>query len=358
MIHKRFGLWMAACAMTAMTFAQPKIKFIQEAKDLGTVLWRNPVTLTYQFKNTGDKSLVVSNVTTSCGCTGVSWTREPIPAGGEGEVKAVFDAGELGHFSKEVGVYCNASVQPIYLTFTGEVTTDAKTYAAEHLHRIGSIGIDKEEIAFDDVNKGERPTVELMVVNNSKGNYTPVLMHLPPYLEARAYPERLGKGKVGKIVVTLDSHKLPKFGITTSSVYLARFPGDKVSSENEIPVSAVLLPDFSKLTEEQRIHPPVIGVSETMLDFSGMSRKKKLHKDVQIINKGTSDLRIQDLQVFTIGLSVRLNKRVLKPGESTRMRVTLLTDNLPRVKGTPRILMITNDPKRPKISIGIQTTPK
>ena len=37
-------------------------------KDLGYVLWRTPATVTYQFTNTGDKPLVISNVTTSCGC--------------------------------------------------------------------------------------------------------------------------------------------------------------------------------------------------------------------------------------------------------------------------------------------------
>ena len=48
--------------------AQPRITFDSESKDLGYVLWRNPVTVSYKFTNTGDKPLVVSNVTVSCGC--------------------------------------------------------------------------------------------------------------------------------------------------------------------------------------------------------------------------------------------------------------------------------------------------
>ena len=39
-----------------------------------------------------------------------------------------------------------------------------------------------------------------------------------PYLEAKAEPEKLGRGKTGKILVTLDSEKLPKLGITRASV--------------------------------------------------------------------------------------------------------------------------------------------
>ena len=101
--------------------AQPKISFDREKQDLGYLLWRNPTTVTYAFTNTGDKPLVISNVTASCGCVNVDWTKQPIPAGGKGAVSAVFDAEAIGHFYKEVGVYCNASPMPIYLEFNGEV---------------------------------------------------------------------------------------------------------------------------------------------------------------------------------------------------------------------------------------------
>lgn len=350
-------LYICVAAISAV-MAQPKIKFKQEVKEIGYVLWRNPATITYSFRNTGDKPLVISRVSTSCGCTVAKWTERPILAGEEGTITVTFDAEALGRFAKEVGVYCNAASLPIYLRFNGEVTTNAKEYSAANLHKIGAIGIDKEEIAFEDVNRGDMPEMELQIVNNSNAIYTPVLMHLPPYLSAKAVPERLGRGKAGKIIVTLDTKKLPKLGITTSSVYLSRFLGDKVGSENEIPVSVALLPDFSHLTAYEKQNPPIIELSESLLDFTAMKHKKKMVKEVVIRNKGKNDLRIQDLQVFTIGLTVNLNKRLLRSGEEAKMKVTLLTENLSRVKGTPRILMITNDPKHPKINIGIKTNIK
>lgn len=67
------------------------------------------------------------------------------------------------------------------------------------------------------------------MANTSNKAYSPVLMHLPPYLEAKAEPEKLGRGKTGKILVTLDSEKLPKLGITRASVYLSRFPAIKLA---------------------------------------------------------------------------------------------------------------------------------
>ena len=42
-----------------------------------------------------------------------------------------------------------------------------------------AISLNKEEIEFEDANKGDKPTMELLVANTSDRLYTPVLMHLP-----------------------------------------------------------------------------------------------------------------------------------------------------------------------------------
>ncbi len=333
--------------------AQPKITFDSESKDLGYVLWRNPVTVTYKFTNTGDKPLVVSNVTVSCGCMEAKWTENPVMPGEKGEVTAVFDAEAIGHFYKDLGIYCNAAVEPVYVDFSGEVTADSKNFSFTHPYLVGAIRINQEELNFEAVHKGDRPVIELLVANTSNKAYAPVLMHLPPYLETEAFPEKLGRGKAGKIKVTLNTDKLPKLGITRASVYLSRYSGDKVGAENEIPVSVALLPDFSQLTEQQKNNPPVVSVSSRQLDFVGLRPKQKKSQTVTITNTGKSDLVIQDMQVFSIALGVNLKKRVLKPGESTKMKVTVLAANLPRVKGRPRVLMITNDPQHPMVTIRV-----
>ena len=193
-------------AIQVAVSAQPKITFDKPIQELGYLLWRHPVTITYNFTNTGSSPLVISNVTTSCACTIADWTKKPVPAGAKGQVTAVFDAEAIGHFYKEVGVYCNASSMPIYLEFNGEVTADSRDYMHTHPYGFDAIRLNKQEIEFNSVNKGDKPQFEILVANTSNKTYVPVLMHLPPYLSAQAYPEILGKQKNGKIVVTL--HKI------------------------------------------------------------------------------------------------------------------------------------------------------
>ena len=346
-------LWTAACLVG---YAQPKATFDKMTHEFGVVLWKHPATATFQIKNDGDKPLVISNVTTSCGCTVADWTKEPIAPGAIGVVTSTFDAKALGHFYKDIGVYCNASARPIYLMLRGEVSADPKNYTLTHPYEIGAIRLNKAAIEFDDTNKGDKPTMEILVANTTSDVYTPVLMHLPPYLEAVAVPERIGKKATGKIKVTLDTDKLPKFGLTTATVYLSRFPGDKVSEENAIPVSAVLLPDFSNMSQQQRLNPPAVQLSATEFTVPPLAENAKKKLTVVVKNVGKSDLEITDLQVFNPALGVQLKKRVLKPGAQTKMKITAYGKYLKKVKGTPRVLMITNDPNCPKIIVKVNVT--
>ena len=343
-------------AITISVSAQSKITFDKPVQELGYLLWRHPVVVTYNFTNTGTSPLVISNVTTSCACAVADWSKGAIPAGGKGKITATFDAEAIGRFYKEIGVYCNASSTPIYLEFNGEVTADSRDYAHTHPYGFGAIRLNKEEIEFSSVNKGDLPQMEILVANTSNKTYVPVLMHLPPYLSAQAFPEILGKHKNGKIVVTLDTEKLPKLGITSTSVYLSRFMGDKVSEENEIPVSVALLPDFSHVSEFARQNPPEIQLSAKSLEFSNLKKNQKKSQTVLITNTGKSDLEIQDMQVFSMALGVKLKKRILKPGETTKMKITVMAKNIGRTKGTPRILMMTNDPHHPMITFRVKAS--
>ena len=356
---KRITLMICLLFMTYLSgMAQAQIAFDKKVHEKGVILWKHPTTAVFTVTNKGDKPLVISNVTTSCGCTVADWTKKPIAPGATGVISSTFDAKALGRFQKSIGVYSNASDRPIYLTMRGEVTADPKNYTVTHPYQIGPIRLDKESLEFDDANKGDKLEMELLVANTSEQVYTPVLMHLPPYLKAEAVPEKLGRGRTGKIKVTLDTDKLPKFGLTTATVYLSRFLGDKVGDENAIPVSAVLLPDFSRLNQQERLNPPVVELSSTELSMPALAENEKKAQTIIVKNTGKRNLEITDLQVFNSALGVHLKKRVLKPGTSTKLKITAYGKNLKRVKGTPRVLMITNDPNCPKIIIKVNVTAK
>ena len=260
--------------ITLSAIAQPRLSSNKETHNFGQIEWKHPVTVEYTITNTGDKPLVLTNVTTSCACSVADWTKKPIAPGEKGTVSATFDAKALGHFEKTVGIYSNAQPSLVYLKFVGEVVQEVTDFAKTHPYAIGSIRLDRTEFDFPDAHRGEKPTITFSVVNLSDRPYEPVLMHLPPYLKMERTPDVVLKGKKGKIKLTLDTKQLTDLGLTQTSVYLARFAGDKVSEENEIPVSAILLPDFSGMTMQDSLNAPAIRLSEANIDLSARLAKK------------------------------------------------------------------------------------
>ena len=327
--------------VTLAAVAQPRISSNKETHNFGQIEWKRPVTVEYTITNTGNQPLVLTNVTTSCACAVADWTKEPIAPGAKGIVKASFDAKALGRFEKSVGIYSNATPNLVYL----------KT----HPFAIGNIRIDRDEFAFPDVYRGQQPTMMFSIANLSDRPYEPVLMHLPPYLKMEAEPKVLLKGKKGTVKLTLDASQLNDYGLTQTSVYLSRFAGDKVSEDNEIPVSAILLPDFSRMTAKDSLDAPAIRISETNIDLSvPLIKKKKASYNILIANAGKTPLVISKLQVFNSSVGVSLKKTVLPPDGMTKLKVTIRKRDVGNKKHHLRILMITNDPLNPKVEINIK----
>lgn len=345
----------ALLTVTLAVIAQPRISSNKETHNFGQIEWKQPVTVEYTITNTGNQPLVLTNVTTSCACSVAEWTKEPIAPGAKGTVKASFDAKALGHFEKTVGIYSNADPHLVYLKFAGEVVQEVSDHTKTHPYAIGNIRLSRDELAFPDTYRGEKPTLTFGVVNLSDRPYEPILMHLPPYLKMECEPNVLLKGKKGTVKLTLDTNLLNDFGLTQASVYLSRFAGDKVSEENEIPVSAILLPNFSGMTPQDSLNAPAISLSETNIDLSiPLIKKDKASYEIQITNSGKNPLVISKLQVFNSSVGVSLKKTVIPPGGMTKLKVTIRKRNVGNKKHHLRILMITNDPVRPKVEINIK----
>lgn len=341
--------------ITLTTVAQPRFTSNTETHDFGQIEWKHPVSVQYSITNTGNQPLVLTEVEPDCACSVVQWTKTPIAPGEKGTVNVTFDAEALGHFRKSVAIYSNAQPNLVYLKFNGEVVQEIKDFTKTHPYLIGQIRIDKNSIDFPDIQSGEKPVMHIGVVNLSDRPYEPVLMHLPPYLQMEVKPNVLQKGEKGIITLTLDSERLTDLGLTQASVYLSRFAGDKVGDENEIPVSAVLLPDFSGMTDTEKANAPVISLSTKNIDMSAvLAKKSKARQDIIVTNNGRFPLQINKLQVFHPAVGVSLKKSMLQPGESTRLRVTVVKNNIGKKRRHLRLLMITNDPMQPKVEINIK----
>lgn len=321
--------------------------------ECGRTGFEQPITATFELKNKGRKRLVIESVKPDCGCTAVEYPKE-VGAGDKFKITMTYDARQLGHFHKMAAVKSNGSKTPVYLTMKGIVIPEMVDYRGNYPLAMGELLLDKNELEFDDVNKGDAPMQEIHIFNNGSQTMQPNVMHLPPYLSATVVPEKLAPNRGATITVTLHSDKLRDYGLTQTSVYLAKHLGDKVKQENAIGVSTILLPDLKDFQSINKDQAPQLQMSATDVDFTDFGGKAKKTATVSLQNVGMTVLKISSLQLFTEGLKVTLGKSELEPGQSTNLKITGIAEDLAKVRTRPRILMITNDPDHAKIVVNIR----
>lgn len=86
---------------------------------MGSFDWQEEQKATFTLKNTGNKVLVIQDIVTSCGCTTVSYSKEPVQPGKEVTLEVAYKAEHPGYFDKTVTVYCNAESSPLKLRING-----------------------------------------------------------------------------------------------------------------------------------------------------------------------------------------------------------------------------------------------
>lgn len=349
---KRFSLFTISLLCVMLSAFAQKPSFEQTTIDVGSTLWHKPVSATFKFKNKDKLPLRIEAVDAGCGCLQPTFTQHTLEKGAEGSITITYDANLLGHFDRIILVRMNNDSEPVRLRMKGVVTTgESRTVAELYPARIGDIALSTNYVEFSDVHRGDSATARIEIWNDSREVYTPQLMHLPSYVTAVYKPTMLARGRRGFIDLTLHSDGLYNDGLNQTSIYLARYSGDKVGSDNEIVLSTVLLPDASAFASE--INRPTIQLSTHELNLGRLGKKSKLKGRVTITNTGRGILHISALQVSGNAIQVSIPRRDIVPGETINMDIVLLAKYLKTAKSLPRVLLITNDAEHIKETINV-----
>ena len=99
-----------------------EITFEKIVHDFGTVKKGADGNCEFKFTNTGKEPLILSNVTSTCGCTVPSWTKEPVLPGKTGTIKISYTKMEtVAPFNKQITVFSNSKGGNVVLTIKGNV---------------------------------------------------------------------------------------------------------------------------------------------------------------------------------------------------------------------------------------------
>jgi hypothetical protein len=98
-----------------------KIQLKSDTVDYGEIEKGSDGVRVFEFTNTGDAPLVISKVSSSCGCTIPKKPEAPIQPGESGEIQVKYDTNRVGPIRKAITVISNADTPTMILKIKGTV---------------------------------------------------------------------------------------------------------------------------------------------------------------------------------------------------------------------------------------------
>ena len=109
-------------SLTCGLTAQPQLKFADTKQNFGFVKKGEQVKLSYQFTNTGNQPLVITDAKAECSCTKVNWPKEPTLPGKSNSIEVMFDTSPTyDRQDRVVEVFSNDPKSPQKIRFKGVV---------------------------------------------------------------------------------------------------------------------------------------------------------------------------------------------------------------------------------------------
>lgn len=112
---------LVACIGFTAQAQQAIISFKNDTVDYGTIEKGSDGLRVFEFTNTGDAPLVITDVKSSCGCTIPKKPEGPIAPGATSSIEVKYDTNRVGPIRRTITVTSNASEPIIGLKIKGEV---------------------------------------------------------------------------------------------------------------------------------------------------------------------------------------------------------------------------------------------
>ena len=303
-------------------------------------------TISFTFTNTGSEALIIQRVTSSCGCTTPSWTKQPIAPGEKGFVSAAYNPkNRPGHFDKYITVESNSEVKSTRLQITGSVIAKQLTIEDQYTFAVGGIRLKSNHLSFGTVFKNSPQTKLLEFINTSDEVQNLELKNIPSHLEANVLTPTVKPGEKGTIEIKYltDKQKDWDFIINRIDIYL----NGTTDRSYKLVVSANVQEDFSSMTPEEKANAASIKFSEKTFNFNQLKQGEKIDYEYTFTNTGKSDLIIRKVRASCGCTAVVMDETVIPAGQSSSIKVSF---NSAGKKGNQNktVTVITNDPSHPR----------
>lgn len=358
---KRLFFIIAALLALSCTYAsaQEKItdgleidKFVHNFGDI--LLDSGPVTCTFTLRNTGNKPAVIYNVTTTCGCTNVEWTKEPIRPGQTGKVSVTYSNDEGPYpFDKSLTMYLSELKKPVILKLRG-VSLD-RIRPLEELYPVtyGSLGLKENVNKCGNMEQNGKKSEAIMVANLSNSPLQVSFKDVSEFLKLTVSPNPIPARGTAEVIYTITADR----SLWGKNYYWATpVVGGKTYTSNEgdkqIGFWAFTKEDFTGLNADQKKNGPRPAFDESTYSFGKRKVGEVIEATYTFKNSGKEPLKIYKVDTDADDWSSDVVP-VAGPGESVSFKIRLNTAGMSKGETLTIITLTTNSPLRPIVNLFI-----
>ncbi len=314
-----------------------------------------PASHVFTIRNTGTGSLVITRITASCGCTLPEWSKEPIPAGGTGEVKITYNpAGRPGPFHKTISIYSNGKKGAYMLAVRGNVTPKIVQPALVYPYSVGDLKLTTKTVLFSSVRPNETLGERIFVTNDGLTTISLDLGKLPSYMTAEAIPTTIQPRGTGEIAILIDGNAAKRRGRVTMELPITVNSAEKKEVSGTIQIAANLIDNFNKQSSSEKAQAPVAELSSTLVEFGQVADKGsiipliggRVSTTLEITNTGKSPLQIYSVTSDDERLDISGGKKELKPGAKATFKISIRPKDV-KAKMEALVNVVCNDPNGP-----------
>ena len=310
---------------------------------------------TFRFINVSNNPIQIDNVATSCGCTTVLYSTQPVAGGDYGEVTVAFDPSRTeGRVLREVEILTKDRRNYANLMISADVNPIPMGLEQIYPHLLaGTVKTNAKRCNFGYITQGESVTRVVRIANvGSKTAKLSVVTTGNRYGMSVECPESIEPEEVVSIHVT---YKIPKgknyFGMARDTIWVV---ADGVQSQEPIVVNAIRI---EKLSQEDK-SKPVMRIEPAYVEFGEKAPGKIYKKTIVIGNTGNADLIFRNVEPME-GTAISIETgQVIKPGKELKVTVAITNSNIPHTATLGSINLTTNDPTRPFRELRLQVDTK
>lgn len=311
---------------------------------------------TFRFVNISNNPIQIDNIATSCGCTTVQYSTQPVAGGDYGEVTVSFDPSRTeGKVLREVEIFTKDRRNYASLIITADVNPIPMGLEQLYPHLLaGTVKTNAKRCNFGYVTQGESVTRVVRIAN--VGNKTAKLSVETTgnqYGMSVDCPQSIGPQETVSIHITYDIPKGKKyFGMARDKIWLVV---DGAKSQVPIEVNAIRVEKFS---QDENKPKPVLRIEPAYVDFGEKTPGKIFKKTIIIGNTGNADLIFRDVEPME-GTAISIESgQVIKPGKELKVTVAITNSKDPHTSTLGSINLTTNDPTRPFRELRLQVDTK